>query len=371
MSLPQFAIGLDIGGTKIKAGAVDAQAPSAQARIISSQQIPTPRAHPSDFYDAIASLITQIRHDAESQRVALLPVVSVAHPGRFLPDGSLARSTTPNLGLTPDEFDGLKPAEEIRRRVGGQVHAENDAIAQMRFGLDALLRDPATAGLLRGETVVYLGPGTGMGGGVARISAHGEVEVITDGHLFDLEVAGVGDGTLTAEELFTGPSIARRVEAANAGLLEPIQPARAGQLSITLQQPSSSAEHRRIALEIAAEQAQILVALIDTVRSGRIVKVRLERRPDGSVARARNEPDRAWPQADQDAVRGVTRFILGGFVGTDRYFGAAVREDALRRLAQRGLGEIRILQIPVDSADAGLLGIITAIPKKYLVLSGD
>ena len=289
------------------------------------------------------------------------PVVAMAHPGRFLPDGSLARGTTPNLGTIPNQFDGAHPAQELSRRLHVPVIAENDAIAQMRFGLDLLLRDSAVRPHLLNQTVVYLGPGTGMGGGVAQVSAEGAVQAVTDGHLFDLQVVGYQDGTLTTEELFTGPAIARSVREANQSLTTPIDPARAGQLDIILASPQAAPEHRAVALRVAATYGEILARMIETIHAGRIVKVRLEMTPEGQCRRYVDEPDRAWTEADRRLVQGAKRFILGGFVGSSVALGAHISARALEVLRERGLGEVRIFQIPLGSADAGLLGVVSGI----------
>lgn len=349
-------IGVDIGGTNIKAGAVDVGPDGAGRRIVVERHIATPRATPSAFYDTIAALVSHVRAEAKT-RGLIAPCVAVAHPGRFLPDGSLARGTTPNLGTTPGEFDGVRPAEELARRLGGPVYAENDAIAQMRFGLEALLRDATVRPHLLGQTVVYLGPGTGMGGGVARVGPGGEVTTLTDGHLFDLQVP-CGDGTLTAEELFTGSAIARHIEQANRGLSIPIHPATAEQVGHVLSDPGAPAAQRQAAQQIADGQGEILAKLIQTIAAGRIVKVRLESLPDGRLVRHVDEPDRAWSAADQAAVRGVTRFLLGGSVGISRQLGGRIRERALMLLEASGCADVGIFQIPVASADAGLLGVV-------------
>ena len=158
MPRPLAIIAVDIGGTKTTAGAIEIgalgaapQPPCSDSSAAASQlraeaglralQIPTPRANPAPFYDAIAELVRDVRAQAAREGVVVLPLIGVAHPGRFLPDGTLARGTTPNLGETPGAFDGIAPARELSRRLAADVVAENDAIAQMRFGLHALLHD--------------------------------------------------------------------------------------------------------------------------------------------------------------------------------------------------------------------------------------
>ncbi len=351
-------VGVDIGGTKSRAGVVDVQT----LDIVISAAIATPRLPPDLFYDAIADLVRQVRAQAERASHTVLPLVAVAHPGRFLPDGSVARGTTPNLGTAPGQFDGSRPAQELARRLSSRVHAENDAVAQMRFGLDLLLRDPATRPHLLGETVVYLGPGTGMGGGVARVSSEGVVTTVTDGHFFDLLIPGNDEDPLTAEELFTGPAIARDIAARNARLSHPITPATAEQLDRLLSAVGSP-EPPIEAQRIADAFGEIFARLIATVHAGAIRKVRVDISPAGRMGRYVDEPDRAWSDEDRAAVRGVRRVLFGGSVGCSAGLGGRIRERAVAVLRQQGLGEIMVFPVPAVSADAGLLGVVLGLPK--------
>ena len=364
--MPQVptVIGVDIGGTKIKAGAVRVEPGEVGTTVVASQEITTPRAEPAAFYDAVARLVEQVRASAEGGGFAVLPLVAVAHPGRFLHEGLLARGTTPNLGTAPGQFDGRIPAQELTRRLSMPVFAENDAVAQMRFGIDALLHDAAVRSHLLGQTVVYLGPGTGMGGGVARIDCAGQVTVMTDGHLFDLRLPGVGDGTLTAEEVFTGPAIAEEVTRRNRRLSGPIEPPTAPRIDEILRspEPQASAEQQTEAAQLADAYGDLLALLIATVHSGRIVKVRLETASDGARLRHIDEPDRAWSAADRAAVGGARVFLLGGSVGCSSGLGRRMQHRALETLRQRGLGRLMIVQVPAASADAGWLGAVKSVP---------
>jgi predicted NBD/HSP70 family sugar kinase len=287
--------------------------------------------------------------------------LGVAHPGRFLPDGSLARGTARNLGARPVTFDGARPAREMAKRLDIKVFVENDAVAQMRLGLALLLEDPPIRPQLLGETVIYLGPGTGLGGGVARIDPEGAVTTLTDGHLFDIRVSGFGGELLTAEELFSGPAVARLVAQANARLSTPITPAKGGQLSDLLASGKGRPEQLTQARRIADQAGDIFAAIIALVRRGEIVKVRLESSRK-EIRRHVDEPERAWPKADKAAVRGVRRVIFGGWMGCDRPFGGLVRQRALEKLRAGGEADVEIFQIPMLSDDAGMLGASHAIP---------
>src|SRR3989338_6561373 len=124
MSSQRCVIGVDVGGTKIKAGAVEVGADGRPgARLVAAEQIEAPRVEPAAFYDAIAELIRRVRSIAERDGRCVLPLIGMGHPGRFLPDGRLARYTTPNIGTSnaPGQFDGINPAAELTRRLGGDV----------------------------------------------------------------------------------------------------------------------------------------------------------------------------------------------------------------------------------------------------------
>jgi glucokinase len=137
-----LAIGVDVGGSKIAAGVVDAN-----GQIIARTRRPTPAEDPSKTQNTIA--------DAVRELVSDYPVVGVGLGAAGFVDQS--RSTVmfaPNLAWR-DEHLG----ESLQDRLGLPVVVENDANAaawaEVRFG----------AG--RGEShVVILTIGTGIGGGI-------------------------------------------------------------------------------------------------------------------------------------------------------------------------------------------------------------
>ena len=366
MWAPQVVTGIDIGGTKIGVGAVEVVSARVSDRLIMSRQIQTMRARPAAFYDEVAALVRALWAELQPLGWSILPLAGVAHPGRLLADGTLARGTAPNLGVTVEDFDGVNPSQALGRRLGIAVVTENDAVAQMRHGLERLLREETTRSCLLGQTVVYLGPGTGMGGGVAVVDLQGEVSIITDGHFFDLQVQGHGDGTSIAEELLTGPSIARLIADVNRRLESPIDPATPERISELLGKGRWQESHVRAAYRIAEIQGDLLALIIGQIHRGQIVKVRLEPQADGRVIRHVDEPDRAWSAADQAAVQGASRFLFGGSIGASPTLGACIRARALEQLAQRHLDAVKIFQLPGASADAGLLGATSAIPLDHL-----
>jgi glucokinase len=129
-------IGVDFGGTRIKAGVVDVGA------LVKSEAIPT-RGSPSEVLDAIAALVKSLEA-APSQ-------VGVAIPGECDDRGRCYR--LPNV----PGFEGVAIGEELRARLGCRVAVENDAttaaLGELAFGHGR-------------ASFLMVTLGTGVGGGV-------------------------------------------------------------------------------------------------------------------------------------------------------------------------------------------------------------
>ena len=137
-----FAIGVDIGGTKIAAGVVDKD-----GRIVARTRRPTPADDPSKTRDTIADAVRELASDYAVVGVGL-------GAAGFVDEKRSTVMFAPNLAWR-DEHLG----ESLQHRLGLPVVVENDANAaawaEVRFGA------------ARGEThVVILTIGTGIGGGI-------------------------------------------------------------------------------------------------------------------------------------------------------------------------------------------------------------
>jgi glucokinase len=129
-------VGVDFGGTRIKAGVVDGGA------IVKSEAIAT-RGSPSEVLDAIAALVKSLEPTAKQ--------VGVAIPGECDDRGRCYR--LPNV----HGFEGVSIGEELGARLGCRVAVENDATSA---ALGELAFGHGRASFL----MVTLG--TGVGGGV-------------------------------------------------------------------------------------------------------------------------------------------------------------------------------------------------------------
>lgn len=153
-------VGVDFGGTRIKAGRVEG------SRVVASETAPTRAgAPPSEIFEQLAALVRQLG--------AAPAFVGVAIPGEVDADGRCYR--LPNV----PGFEGVNIRAELERRLGTRVAVENDstsaALGELSFGHGRAHRSFLVATL-----------GTGVGGGLVvdgklRRGTHGFAAEI--GHL--------------------------------------------------------------------------------------------------------------------------------------------------------------------------------------------
>jgi glucokinase len=141
-------IGVDLGGTKIRAGVVDAD-----GRIMGSVDHPTPTMSQAALLDALESAVRELLAPD-------IAAVGFGVPSRIDHRKGIALGAV-NIPLRDVPFEA-----EMERRLGLPVGVENDAnvaaLAEFTFGAGREARD-----------VVMLTLGTGVGGGV-----------VTDGRLY-------------------------------------------------------------------------------------------------------------------------------------------------------------------------------------------
>ncbi|OAA28280.1 glucokinase [Frankia sp. EI5c] len=137
-----LAIGVDVGGTKVAAGVVDAQ-----GTVLASARRPTPSHDPAEVADAIAALVAELR-----QRFTV-HAVGVGAAGWIDNDRSTVLFA-PNLAWRDEPLRDV-----LASRVGLPVVVENDANAmawaEYRFGAGRGHND-----------LVCVTVGTGIGGGI-------------------------------------------------------------------------------------------------------------------------------------------------------------------------------------------------------------
>ncbi len=154
-------IGVDFGGTHIKAGLVEPDGTLVRSELIDTHA----GAPPAQLFDAIADVVRSLDDKPAS--------VGLAIPGEVDPDGVCWR--LPNV----PGFKGVRIADELSRRLGCPVSVENDAttaaLGELLFGHGR-----------EHPSFLLVTLGTGIGGGLAvsgklRRGAHGFAGEI--GHL--------------------------------------------------------------------------------------------------------------------------------------------------------------------------------------------
>ena len=165
-------IGIDIGGTSIKAGLVDAA-----GRILARRQFAY-GIHES--YDALIEALTGMIAELQNEGGGTAAAIGIAAPGHArLRDGVMVDGTA-NVPLLKDR----SPAADLCRRTGKPCVTANDgnaaALGELRFG--------AGRGLSRFVVLTF---GTGVGGGVV---IGGDVVQGDDGEPPELGAMMLDDG---------------------------------------------------------------------------------------------------------------------------------------------------------------------------------
>jgi glucokinase len=191
-----FAVGVDIGGTKIAAGLVDAN-----GRVHDVAARPTPGAT-DRVLACVVELIAELAAGADPARP---PVVGVGTPGvidRSTGSVDYGSSILPDWSATPVR-------EVLARATGFDVVVENDARV-MAYG-------EAMAGAGRGyEDALYVSVGTGIGGALVRSGAlvHGPHNSAGElAHLLVPTTGAINCGCGKPDHLeavVSGPAIAAR-----------------------------------------------------------------------------------------------------------------------------------------------------------------
>ena len=137
-------IGVDLGGTKIEAAALDPA-----GTVIARRRVPTPRSKYPDTIDAIASLVADLEMDAG----ATAPALGIGTPGSLSPTTGVIR----NANST--RLNGQRLDQDLAERLGRPVRLANDA--------NCFALAEAVSGAGRGTGTVFgVILGTGVGGGI-------------------------------------------------------------------------------------------------------------------------------------------------------------------------------------------------------------
>ncbi len=242
-------ISSDIGGTKTlitKYEVTDCNQinSSFSTNLLEKIQFPTQKMGAHDFYTHLFS------HIKEIQKTDNIAKICIAQPGMFLEDGTIAANSAVHIFKKPDQSSKINALQvinrvrsELKMNLDVPIYICNDAIAQFRNNLHHIPKELLNRH--KNESVVYINPGTGLGGGVAFINNELHFDMITDGHISQLQLPHLAKETLAlplqqgsnspvidyslnpyapAESLISGNALTQMAEAIDAYFKEKNEP---------------------------------------------------------------------------------------------------------------------------------------------------
>ncbi len=166
-----LSLGVDIGGTKILAGAV-----SENGEVLSEHRVPSPAQNPEEMVATVASLIEKVITE-----VGEVSAIGVAAAGFINLEGSKVLYA-PNLNWRNEPLQ-----QRISERIGRSVVVENDANAagwaEFRFGAAQEQNSMAMLTLGTGVGGAVVDGGRLMRGGYGIAGELGHITVVRDGLL--------------------------------------------------------------------------------------------------------------------------------------------------------------------------------------------
>lgn len=294
---------IDIGGTKLCTGISEGSA------VQNIQTVPVQK--------GIAPLLSQLQSIVQEYKE--ITAILIGCPGNIR-HGTIAPGSAQNLGTFPGEFDDFNLLQALQSSI--PVHIFNDATAQMAGGY-ALLRD-TLPGVC---SIGYIGPGTGLGGGFARIDDAG-IHPVTDGHVFDIFLSRLGRERKISKFNIPEYAIAEDLLSGRAFL------AQTGHLASDANKTTEQYH------PLMLEWGHTLALLIRTLRHGTLTK-----KPSSPP----------WSADDIAFVKTVSHYLIGGGLGTSHPFGDWMLRSARDLLA---IWQIPVTLLPIpDTRMAGLLGL--------------
>lgn len=160
--------------------------------------------------DQIASIIAEVANDVSQTHGGKLAAVGIGSPGRFRDDGTIKPGTNTNMEIPElKDFDNVnlrkayaaKLPKELQYLASKQntLVVRNDGDAALMGIVDRIKKDAAGALVdqhgnafrfdsAKGNTLAYIGIGTGVGHAIMFIDPNGTTQFKTDGHASKLWV---------------------------------------------------------------------------------------------------------------------------------------------------------------------------------------
>ena len=269
-------IAIDIGGTKSAMGIIRIN----DLRIIHQES------HAScpglcEFPDFFGNLVKSALRMARHERILIDPMVVVALPGNFSPGSDIVikKGSAKQLIKKNEDFEDLNITGWMNQQLPKDysVYGVNDAWAQ---AIGTIHHHWCRE--LQDCVVLYIGPGTGLGGAIIRVgkTPH-DVTMIGDGHIYDI-VVQTENGNKMAEDILSGRAILETT----------------GKVAKEL---SASKKWYEKNLQIIQNCGDCIQSIVTDIQNKTVVKV---------------DPLMDWESEVKEAASKVGCIILGGSIGT-------------------------------------------------------
>jgi len=278
------AIALDVGGTTTTLGFIHEDNQTIDYAVTVDTE---PGLEKFPFF--LRNLVKKHVKLAGEDRILTRPMLYVGLPGNFEPGSDIRPSfgSARQLILKNEEFQTESITDWLMQHFpkGMGLFGVNDALAQAVGAMRAQWCDD-----FKGKVMVYLGPGTGLGGAILKLGDDPNTfEVITDGHLYDICVTIRGQKCM-AEDVLSGRGIFEQSGVVAKDLSE--------RDDCWNQHPG-----------IVDDCSGVAIQIINDIQHQRVTKTH-----------HRNQ----WLQTDMARISDVGVIMLGGSIGTQGRLGAHI-----------------------------------------------
>ena len=308
--LIKVGVVFDVGGSTITAGLIPYGAASTDDILCRhTRESQKGWTELSQLLQVMFRFVCEVAHQNEW---AVSSVVTVAMPGRFIgPTQSVVSpGSAAQLNAVNGELDGVDMMPLLRSIFDGRkVMIINDAIAQFYGGVK-LNFDKC-----KGKKVAYIGIGTGLGGGIGYVTQG--LNLLTDGHIFDIQVTRLDGSLCMAEDVLSGRAFYNRI-------------------GMTPQYVNQHAQWTAEVEDVIYEMGDVLSQLMEMLYHGEVYKC---------------DAAQDWDLDDLETLKGTGCFLIGGSIGTKGEL-----SNRLLSAARQRLNTPFQMIVITDATDAALWG---------------
>ncbi|RAP33620.1 hypothetical protein DID75_01675 [Candidatus Marinamargulisbacteria bacterium SCGC AG-410-N11] len=315
-----YYITLDIGGTKIASGIIY-KSTCFKTSLIKYIYKTNTKKGLSNIINSIVHHIQHLRKKAALKHWPLNSNIIIGCAGNYCPNipGLILPGSAFNLTEKPNEFDNINLKNLLENTLNNNVtiNIKNDGLTQ----LCGALVDLSIQGKLNqsvNQVIGYIGPGTGLGGGFAKIIQNNQWTFITNSQIYDIELINPKNNQPeNAEDLFSGRAFFESTKH-------------------TAKDVNQSTEKLIKHTPTLHQYGHHLASLIQKIYNGTLKKRSTQK----------------WSPQEIQSVKGTSLFVLGGSLLTKPPLSSIIIKKAQKLLKEK---QLHIQLFPIkDSIETAL-----------------